>query len=116
MLLIRPLFALLANALALFAAGYLLSGFVISGGYVELLWLAVALTLLNFFVKPLLKLLLGPVILLSLGLALLFVNALVLYLLDLFSENLTITGVQTLLVASLVIGAVNLIFHFFTKR
>lgn len=116
MLLIRPLFALVANALALLAAGYLLTGFVIQGGYLEILYLTAALTLLNFFVKPLLKLLLGPIILLSLGLALLFVNAFVLYLLDFFFENLTITGVQTLLIASLVVGAVNFIFHFITKR
>lgn len=103
--------AVLVNALGLWAAAKYIPGFSVGGGYEGLFVLAAILTVLNFTLKPVLKLLFGPIIILTLGLGLVVVNALVLYALDRFSTNLTIDTIPALVYGSLVIGAVNFIFH-----
>jgi putative membrane protein len=112
-LLAHLILALIANAFALLLAAYLIPTFQIEGNFMQLLALALLLTLLNITVKPILKLLFGPVIVLTLGFGLLIVNAIVLYLLDILSKNLTIGGNQalTLLYASLIIGIINFFVH-----
>ena len=105
-----------ANAIALWAAARYIDGISFSGGIYELAIAAAIFTLLNFFLKPILKLLLGPLIILTLGLGLILVNALILYILDIFSQNLTITGIPALIYATVFIGVINFVFHVATKR
>ena len=47
---------------------------------------------------------------------LIVVNAFILYLLDILSQNLTIDGIPALIYASVIIGLVNFVFHFATKE
>ena len=113
--------ALIANAAGLLATAYFVPGFVIVGGsesfnYRAFIVLALVLTALNFLVKPFLKLLLGPIIILTLGLGLIAVNAFLLYILDVFSKDLMIETIPALLLATLIIGFANLVFHSFTKK
>ena len=105
-----------ANALALWAAAEYISGIRFSGGVYELVVAASIFTLLNFFLKPILKLLLGPLIILTLGFGLILVNALILYILDLFSQNLMIDGFLPLLYATILVGVINFVFHLATKK
>lgn len=104
---LRPFFVIAANAIALFAAQYLLPEFVITGGLWSFVWVAFLLAILNLLVRPLLTLIMGPLIILTLGLALIVINAFVLYLLDLLSQNISITGVTQFIVGAIIIGLVN---------
>ena len=104
------------NAVALFLASHWVSGFIVSGALTDLFFLALILTALNYTLKPLLALLLGPVIILTLGIGLLAVNAVILYLLDIFSQNLTIQNILALIYGTLLVSAVNMVFHLGTKE
>ena len=110
------LVAIIANAIGLVASAYFITGFGLNVNAASLLVLAAILTALNFFLKPILKLFLGPIIVLTLGLGLIVVNALILYVLDILSQNLTIDGIPALIYASVIIGLVNFVFHFATKE
>ena len=68
------------NTLALWFVAYLIEGVVISGGAKAFFLTGLALTLVNLFVRPLIKLLLLPVNLLTLGAFRWLVNVIALYL------------------------------------
>lgn len=103
--------AIIANAVGLWAANAYIPGFVIAGGIKELLVLSFVLTALNFLIKPILKLIFGPVIVLTLGAGLIVVNALILYILDILSKNLTIETIPALIYSTILIGIINFVFH-----
>jgi len=107
--------AIAINAFALLAAEAYIPGFVMSGEFKQILAIAAILTALNFFIKPILKLVLGPIIVLTLGLGLIIVNAVILYILDILSKNITIQTIPALIYGGLLVGAVNFIFHLATK-
>lgn len=107
--------AVIMNALALWITSLTLPNFYLNPKPVEILGVALIFTALNFLVRPILKFMLMPFIILTLGLGLLAVNAFMLYLLDLLSKDLSIQGVLTLVYATLIVGAVNFIFHLFTR-
>ena len=77
---------------------------------------ALILTALNLLVKPLLTLLFGPVILITLGFGLIVVNVIILAALDFLSADITIETITALVVASLVIGAVSMVFNIALKK
>jgi putative membrane protein len=110
-LLFKIVFRILVNALGLYLSARFITGFHLVGDLTQLLVLALILSILNLLLKPVLKLLLTPIIILTLGFALLFVNAIILYLLDFFSANLTIDGILPLLLSSILFGILNLISH-----
>lgn len=115
-LLARLIVAIIANGVALAVANRYVPGFsVVTEPFQSFAMLAAILTALNVFVKPVLKLLIGPIIVLTLGFALIALNALVLKLLDFLSGDLTIQTIQALFFASLIVGAVNTVFHLARK-
>ena len=63
------------NAVGLYAAIWLLSGIDYKGSWTGILWLALIIGLLNALVRPLLKFLTCPLIILTLGLFTLVINA-----------------------------------------
>ena len=103
--------AIIANALGLWAANAYIPGFVIVGGLKELLVLSLVLAVLNFLLKPILKLIFGPVIVLTLGVGLILVNAIVLYILDVLSKSLTIETIPALIYGTILLGIINFVFH-----
>jgi len=111
----RLILAFVANAIALWAASYFISGFIISYELYNFLIVAGLLTLINLYLKPIVKMILSPLIILSFGLFTLIINAALLWALDLFSQNLTIDGLLPLVYATLIISFVNLIIHFSAK-
>ncbi len=82
-------------------------------GFIEV---AAIFTVLNSLIKPIIKLILSPIIIITLGLGLILVNGAILYMLDFFSENITITGLTSLFYATLIISVVNFIIHLFIKK
>ena len=107
--------AVAINGFALFLAAHFISGFVVGSTLEAFAVLALVLTLLNYILKPLLTLFLGPIIVLTLGIGLIIVNAFILYILDIFSQNLTIQNVPALIYATLLVSAINFVFHMGTK-
>lgn len=112
----RLIFYFFSNLIALMAAVYFIKGFEVSPGLSNFLLVAGVLTLINVFFRPILKLILTPVIVLTFGLGIFLVNALMLYLLDKVLINITITGTVPLIYATLIISLVNLIINFSAKN
>lgn len=113
---IKTAVIILLNAAVFWGMTFFLQGFSLTGGLGQTVVVAAVFTGLNFMLKPVLKLILGPVIILTLGLGLILVNMLILYILDRLTNNLTIHGVLTLLYASLTLGAVNFFWHWIFKK
>ncbi len=84
--------SLIINAAALALIGQVVSGFKISAGYEGLLLAAAVLAGVNLVIKPLIKLLLLPINLLTLGAFRWLVNVFSLYLVTLLIPYLEITG------------------------
>jgi putative membrane protein len=103
----RLIFHIFTNAVALLVASYFVAGFSVSGGLVALAIAAIILTAINTFIRPILKLLLGPLVILTFGLFTIVINALSLYLLDLWSPAITIQGYLPLLLGTLIVSVVN---------
>ncbi len=68
------------NVVALYAAIWLLDGVDFQGGWTGILWLALIIGLLNALVRPLLKFLTCPLIILTLGLFTLVINTVLFWL------------------------------------
>ncbi len=75
-----------ATAAGLYAATWLLDGLEFEGGFGGLLLVSVLIVIVNLFVRPILKLLSFPVILITLGLFTLVINALMLQIVVWLSE------------------------------
>lgn len=105
----RLLFSYVINTLVLLAAATYIPGFAIAGGLPELLIAALVFTAITVFIRPFFKFVLSPVIILTLGLGILIVNAGMLWLLDFFSEQVNIETLEALLYATLLISVI----HFF---
>ncbi len=100
----------LGNLAGITAASYLIKGFTVDPRS-SVVILAALLTVLHLTVKPILKLLAWPIVVLTLGIGLILVNAAVLATLDFVSENLTIKGLEPLALGTLIVGGANLIVH-----
>jgi putative membrane protein len=106
---------ILGNALALFAAAWFVPGFQFTGGIKEYAIAGIVLGLLNMLVRPILKLISMPVIILTLGLFTIVINALLLWLVDYIFDFITISDIMALVWATIVIGIVNMIVSAITK-
>jgi putative membrane protein len=97
----------LSNIVALFAAAAIFSGV----GYGDEFWILVlagfVFGLVNAFVRPLVILLALPAVILSLGIALLLVNALMLWLTDLIVARFEVSGFWTAIGAAVIVWLVN---------
>ena len=99
---------LAANALAILAANYLIKNFSFTGNFKELLITAGIFTSINVFIRPIVKFLLAPFIILTLGLLSIIINAAFLYILDILRDSITIEGYIPLLLATLLISFTNI--------
>ena len=101
------------NAAALYAAIWVVPGIEYGGKWMGILWLALIIGLLNALVRPLLKFLTCPLIILTLGLFTLVINTGMLWLTSKigasFDIPLSIDGFWSALLGSLVISVVSVI-------
>jgi len=111
----KIILAILINAVAIWACATYIPGFKLEDGFEKILGIALILTALNFLLKPLLKLVLGPIIVLTLGFGIIIVNAIILYILDILSKNLTIENIPALALSTILISLINFVFHWATK-
>ncbi|OGN02868.1 MAG: hypothetical protein A2651_00760 [Candidatus Yanofskybacteria bacterium RIFCSPHIGHO2_01_FULL_42_12] len=109
------LIRILGNSVAIYAAFSFVPGFVINGGIKEFLLAGILLGFLNKIVKPPIKLLTMPLIILTLGLFLVVINALMLWLVDYTFNFVIIESITALVWATIIVAIVNAIMAAFSK-
>lgn len=112
----RLLLTLLGNAAGIYAAAQFIDGFDFTGSYFNLAIAAAVFTLINWTIRPITKLISGPLILLTLGLFTIIVNMAMLWLLDLVISSLVILNLASLFWATLLISLINLVVMSFKKK
>jgi putative membrane protein len=115
---IRVLTAVAANAFALWLANKYIPGIAVTANIGNLLFLALILALLNFVLKPILDLIFGPLIVITLGIGLLVVNGIIVWLLpiiashlDILQGSITIQTTVALVWTTLIVTFVNFVIH-----
>lgn len=103
----RLVYLWLCNIVALWAAESLISGIHFTGNFGSIVVAALVFALVNLILKPVAKLLALPLIILTLGIALFFVNILMLYITDWILSDFKIDGFMSAVWATIVIWAVN---------
>jgi putative membrane protein len=106
----RLLLRIFINAVALWAAAALIPGISLVGEFWPVLLVAGVFGLVNGLIRPLVLLLSFPVVLLTLGLFTIVVNALMLWLTAALVPALSVEGFGWALLGSLVISVVSLAF------
>jgi putative membrane protein len=110
---IKFVFRWLINAVALYAAIWLVPGIALRGSWMDVIWLALIFGLLNALVRPLLKFLTCPLIILTLGLFTIIINTVMLLLTSrigqVFGIGLSVDGFWTAVLGSLVISVVSIV-------
>lgn len=84
------LIQILVNAAALYAAEWVVGGITFTGEWWKLLLVALAFSLLNTYLRPILRILTFPISILSLGIFLLVINAAMLLLTSAVSDQLAL--------------------------
>ena len=116
------LFRLIANAFALWVAVQLVDGLQFDGSVWALLGIALIFGLVNAIVRPVVKLLSFPLLLLTLGLFTLVINALMFWIViwlsspDLLGLGLSSTGFAATFVGALIVTAVSWVLNLFIKE
>lgn len=95
------------NLLAIYAAASLISGISYSDSFGTLALAAFVFAAVNMFVKPATKLLAFPLILVTLGVALFFINVLMLYVTDWLVSGFNIAHFGAAVWATIVIWGIN---------
>jgi len=106
----------ISNVLAILVCRYWLKGFYFSGGILVLSEIALALTIFNFLVKPILKFVLSPFIILTFGLLIVLINAFGLWLVSYLFSSLTIQFGWPLIYATIIFGFTNTTIHLVAKK
>ena len=101
---------LLLTALAVFLLANFLSGVSVDG-YGSAIIVAIILAVLNLFVKPILVIFTLPITILTLGLFLLVVNALIILLADKLIGGFSVDGIWTAIIFSVLLSILQSILH-----
>lgn len=109
-LILKGLFKFLMNGALLYVLTRVFSDFIIAEGLISFAVAAFVLTLLNIFVRPVLKLITFPLILLTFGLFNVVLYIVILYIADALTATLTIGSLSTLVWSALILGIFNSIF------
>lgn len=108
---------ILTNAIGLLVAMYYMPGIRFEGDFKLLLVFGTVLGLINFLVKPLLKLIFIPLIILSIGTFGLVINAFLLWVSTKLIPNLSFDSYITIFFTACIITLLNIIVgHYFKKR
>ncbi|OHB18063.1 MAG: hypothetical protein A2913_01530 [Parcubacteria group bacterium RIFCSPLOWO2_01_FULL_40_65] len=103
------LLSILGNSLGLYFTQYSIENFAFSGGYQNYLTAGLVLAVLNFTLKPVIKFITAPIILMTLGLFIIAINALMLWITDYFFVFMDIGTMTALMLSTIIIGFINLV-------
>ncbi len=105
---------LLLNALAVFILANILNGVSVDG-YTGAIIVAIVLSILNLLVKPVLVILTLPVTILTLGLFLLVINALIILLADKIIDGFSVSSFWTAILFSILLSILQSLLQSFLK-
>lgn len=103
----RLILKLLVNAAALWVAARIVEGISLTDDIVTILFIALVFGLINTFIRPILKLISLPVVILTLGLFTFVINAVMLAITAGIMEGLSIDGFVPALLGAVVITIVS---------
>jgi putative membrane protein len=103
-------------ALAIAIAAYLLPGITVTGGATTVLVLAVVLSLINTFVRPVLLLLTLPLSILTLGIFTLFLNAFLILIAARLVSGFDVASFWSAFFFGIVLALVHAVLHRFEKK
>ena len=103
----RILIRIVINAVALWAAAGLISGIELESGFWQLVLAAAVFGIVNALLKPLFIFLALPALLISLGMALVVVNAVLLLITDYFTAALEVDGFWSAILGAAIISVVS---------
>ncbi len=112
---VRFIGRIIGNSIALYLAFLFVPGFIFSGTIQQYVLAGALLAVLNAIVKPIVKAISFPLIILTLGLFTLVINALMLWIVDYAFNFVTIQSITALVIATILISIVNLIVSGFSK-
>jgi putative membrane protein len=105
--LIKLLIRLLVNAFAIWLAAQLIDGIELTGNLWQALLVALILGLINAVIKPVLEFFSAPLIIVTLGIFTLILNALLLMLTSWLTDALTVSGIWAAFLGALVISFIS---------
>lgn len=112
----RIIVQILTNALAIALAAKIVPGIIFTGDLFTLVIAGLVLGLINFFVKPILKIISIPLIVVTLGLFTLIINMAMLWALEYLIIELTINGFWAFFWGTIVMSAVNIFVSMTIKK
>lgn len=105
----RFVLMLTGNLTAVLLADYFIPEFQIAANIQTLMPMVLALTFANLLIRPFIKLILSPLVLISFGLFSVVINTGILFFIDIYSESLTINGLLPLVYTTLIISFTNIV-------
>lgn len=106
---------LFSNVLGLWVAQYYVAGFVVLGGLKGYLIAGILLGLLNLIVRPILKLVSLPLVILTLGLFNIVISLVLVWIVASVTGYIVIQSLYALFLATIIIALVNFIGHLFSN-
>jgi len=103
--------SILANIVGLYLAQMWVAGFSVKGGWEGYFVAGIVIGILNLIVKPILKIISAPLIIISLGLFLIVINAIMLWLAAQLTSFIIIENLVALLWATIIVAVVNFVAH-----
>ena len=103
----RIIIRIAINAIALWVAAGLITGIELESGFWQLVLAAAIFGIVNALLKPLFIFLALPALLISLGMALIIVNALLLLITDYFTAALEVDGFWSAILGAAIISVVS---------
>ncbi len=107
---------LLITAVAVFVADYFMDSVQLSDNIKTTIIVALVLALLNTFIKPILVALTIPITIITLGLFLLIINAIIVKLADYFIASFSVDGWISAIIFSLIVSIVSYILNMFVGK
>jgi putative membrane protein len=101
---------IIAGILGIWLATKIIPNVEFTGGFLLLILVGILLGLINFFIKPLLKLITLPLYLLTFGFFGFIINIFLVWAVDLIFPELIIPGIISLVLATLIIWIISLVF------
>lgn len=98
---------MIANSIGILLATYFVPGIIFKGDLIDVAITGLALAVANSLIKPILKFITGPLIVLTMGLFLVVINIVILWVVDWFMPDLTIVGFWAYFWGVMIISIIN---------
>lgn len=107
---------IIANSIGIIIATYFVQGISFKGDWVDFAVAGIVLAVANSIIKPILKFLTGPLIVLTMGLFLIVINIIILWLVTWLVPELTIVGFWAYFWGVVIISIINALVSGISKK